>query len=246
KPGVYEIDVEGYFKAEKTSNYNLSVKFFGISTTSNPEFITGKNYFEVVNSFNTASAYSLSGKIQGYELTHNVELKGDQEIKMPFNFNAGESTKEFTIKLRKNDHCKLTDFAMLILNSEGRVVNSEALSYSKGSISIDNDGNEEPETFTLHLVPGFVHMSNEMKFEIIEKTEFSNQDAISVKYAGKTGVTLFPNSPAEIECTINELTQQTAEGSKVYGKIYFESNANKKVEFEMPFYFSSQVEEEQD
>jgi subtilisin family serine protease len=244
KPGVYEIDVEGYFKAEKTSNYNLSVKFFGISTTSNPEFITGKNYFEAVNLFNSAAAYNLSGKVLGYETTHKLELKGDQEIKIPFSFNASESSKEFTIKLRKSDHTKLTDFAILILNSEGRVVNSSALSYSEGSISVENDGSEEPETFTLHLVPGFVHMSNEMKFEIIEKTEFSNQEAISVKYAGKTGVTLFPNSPAEIECMLNELTQEVPEGSKVYGKIYFESSATKKVEFEMPVYINNNVEEE--
>jgi hypothetical protein len=43
---------------------------------------------------------------------------------------------------------------------------------------------------------------------------------------------------------LNELTQEVPEGSKVYGKIYFESSATKKVEFEMPVYINNNVEEE--
>jgi len=81
-------------------------------------------------------------------------------------------------------------------------------------------------------------MSGEMKFEIIERTAFVNPETISVKYAGKTNITLYPNVSANLECTVNELTQTVPEGAKVYGAIFFESTASSLVEYELPVYIN--------
>ena len=238
RPGVYELDVEGYFKAEETSNYNLSVKFFGISRIDSNNLSIGKNTIELINLFSTTGNYNLSGELSGYEIKHDAELKGNDHYKLEFKFNPGEVSKEFTIKLQKNDFGKLTDFAILILDKEGLVVNNEALSYSEGSASITNPSDSESETYTLQLVPGFADMSGEMKFEIIERTALVNPETISVKYAGKTNITLYPNVSANLECTVNELTQTVPEGAKVYGTIFFESTASSLVEYELPVYIN--------
>jgi hypothetical protein len=241
EPGVYELDVEGYFKAEQTSNYNLSVKFSGVSALNEVELLSGKNNVKVVNHFNSAGNYNLSGQVFGYEIIHDAELRGNDHYKYEFKFIPGEASKEFTIKLQKNDFGKLTDFAILILNEAGLVVNNAALSYSEGSASITNPSDSESETYTLQLVPGFADMSAEMKFKILERTTFVTPEPIDVKYAGKTNVTLYPNVSVELECSVNELTQQVPEESEVYGIIFLESSASKMIEYEMPVYISSDL-----
>jgi len=238
RPGVYELDVEGYFKAEQTSNYNLSIKFSGISCIDGDDLSIGTNTVELINLFNTPGNYNLSGEVSGYEINHEVELKGNDHYKFEFKFNPGESSKEFTIKLQKNDFGKLTDFAILILNEEGLVVNSEALSYSEGSASITNPSDSVSETYTLQLVPGFADMSGEMKFDIIERTAFVNPETISVKYAGKSNATLYPNVSVDLECSVNELTQELPMEATVYGTIFFESSASSQIEYEMPVYIN--------
>jgi tripeptidyl-peptidase II len=234
-PGIYEIVVDGLFRADETSNYNLSIKFSGIST-KNQELSVGINHIQVINLFNNPVNYNLSGKVMGYEIIHDAELKGDDNILMPFTFNAGEDSKEFKIKLRKEDYNKLTDFSMLILNEEGRIVRNDALSYAEGSLSIQNHSGSEDTKYTLQLIPGFTHLSGEMKFEIIESTTFSNPDPINVKYAGRNNVALYPNIPVELECGIKGLTLEVPEEAKVYGTLFFESSITKIIEHELPVY----------
>jgi subtilisin family serine protease len=233
KPGVYEIDVEGYFKAEKKSHYNLSVSFYGINRLDDECLSSGNNTIKIINSNNSADKYLLSGEITGYKIIRTAELKGGNHFNLPFKFNPGESSKIFTLNLSKEDFNKVTDFAMLILDKNGFAVRSDALSYSKGTISIDNPGIGD-EDFTLELIPGFTHEAGEMIITITEETEYIAKGNIGVTFSGNNIVTLYPGIPVELNCEFEEVTEPVPEDASVIGKIYFVSEVSNKTECELP------------
>ncbi len=49
-----------------------------------------------------------------------------------------EASKEFEIKLSKNDFNKITDFSLLIYDMDGNAKKKDAMSYREGSIEIMN------------------------------------------------------------------------------------------------------------
>ncbi len=71
----------------------------------------------------------------GYEVNHEVTISGSEKFRMPFVLRKGEKSKEFKLEMSKTDYNKLTDLALLIYDTDGVEVNSDALGYSTGSIS---------------------------------------------------------------------------------------------------------------
>ena len=239
KPGIYEVDVEGYFRAEDVSQYNLEINFYGIERLGNKIISQNDNSFKIINRFNNKTQYNLSGIISGYKQAHSIELKGGDHFKLPFTINQGEASKEFEIKLTKKGFNKVTDFAFLILDEEGYAVESNALSYREGSISISRSSDSENENYTLELIPGFAHDDGEMTIKVIEKTSMENPETVGVKFNGRDQVTLYPNIPVALQCDFELPGIQIPEDSKFYGMIEFKSAADDKVESEIPVCFSS-------
>jgi hypothetical protein len=235
-PGIYEVDVEGYFRAEKVSQYNLAVKFYSVNLLDERTLTKDINTITVINNFNSADKYFLSGNIIGYKSTNTVELKGSEHHKYSFSFNSGESSKTFKLNLSKEDFSKLTDFAVLILDEEGVAVKSTAFSYKEASISVKNSFSDENAEYTLELIPGFAHQTSAMTIEITEETKFVSSKYLDVSYAGKDNLTLYPNIPVRLQCEFDEIDQAIPNNANVYGKIYFESAANGELIQEMPVY----------
>ena len=236
-PGIYEIDVEGYFRAEKISQYNLGVKFYGINRLDENIISNMNNTLTVINAFNSADKYSISGDIIGYYTKSTAQLKGSEHYKYSFTFNPGESSKTFKLTLSKEDFSKLTDFAVLILDEEGVAVNSDAFSYREASIAINNLSDTENAKYTLELIPAFANKTGEMKIDITEETEFASSKYLEVTYAGKDNLILYPSIPVQLQCEFDEIDQVMPENANIYGEIYFQSEANKEFEAEIPVYF---------
>jgi tripeptidyl-peptidase-2 len=236
KPGIYEVDVEGYFRAERISQYNLAVKFYSVNLLDERTLTKDINTITVINNFNSADKYFLSGNIIGYKSTNTVELKGSEHHKYSFSFNSGESSKTFKLNLSKEDFSKLTDFAILILDEEGVAVKSTAFSYKDASISIKNSSNNENTNYTLELIPAFTHTNGEMIIKITESTKFTSTQKVNVTYAGKNDLTLYPQIPVQLKCEYEKTDMIVPTGSNVYGKIYFQSAANNEVVCEIPVY----------
>jgi len=236
-PGIYEIDVEGYFKAEKVSQYNLGVKFYGINRLDENVIGNNNNTLTVINAFNSADKYSISGNIIGYTTTSTVQLKGNEHYKYSFTFNPGESSKTFKLTLSKEDFSKLTDFAVLILDEDGVAVNSDAFSYREASITITNLSDDENEKYTLELIPGFANETGEMKIDITEDTEFIRSKYLEVTHDGKDNLIIYPSIPVQLQCGFDEIDQVVPENGNIYGEIYFQSEANNEFEAEIPVYF---------
>ena len=236
-PGIYEVDVEGYFRAETVSQYNLAVKFYGINRLDNKVLSNNNNTLTVMNAFNSEDKYFISGDIIGYKTTSTVELKGSEHYKYSFTFNPGESSKTFKLTLSKEDFSKLTDFAVLILDEEGVAVKSTAFSYKEASIKINNSSDTDNPKYTLELIPGFAHETGEMTIEITEETNFAGTKYMEVTYAGKHNLILYPSIPVQLQCKFDEIDQVIPKNADVFGKIYFQSEANNEIEAEFPVYF---------
>jgi subtilisin family serine protease len=239
KPGVYEVDVEGYFRAEDVSQYNLEINFYGIEGISKNVITQDDNSLKIINRFNSKTNYNLSGKIPGYKKVHAIELKGGDHFKLPITLKKGEASKEFEFELTKEDFNKVTDFAFIILDEDSVAVESNALSYRDGSISISQSSDSETENYTLEIIPGFVHKDGEMTIKVTEKTILENSVNVGVKYNGRDQVTLYPNILVSLQCDFELPELQIPEDAKFYGIIKFKSAANDKVECELPVCFSS-------
>ena len=236
-PGIYEVDVEGYFRAETVSQYNLSIKFCGINRLDNEALSNTNNTIKVMNAFNSADKYYISGAIIGYKTTSTVELKGKEHYKYSFTFNPGESSKTFDLTLSKEDFSKLTDFAVLILDEEGIAVESDAFSYKEDSITINNLSDTENAKYTLELIPGFARETAEMTMEIVEETRFADSKYMDVTYSGNKNLTLYPSIPVQLKCEFDQIDQVVPENADVFGKIHFQSEADNEFEAEIPVYF---------
>lgn len=237
EPGIYEVDVEGYFRADGVSQYNMELKFSGITRIDNNILSPDNNTIEIINSFSSADKYHLSGKIIGYKTDHKVKLEGSEHYKYSFTFNSGESSKSFKVHLSKEDFNKITDFAMLILDEDGIALSSNALSFKEGSVSVNNLPDSVNENYTLELIPAFTHANGEMTIKITESTKFTSTHKVNVTYAGKKDLTLYPQIPIQLKCEYEKIEMIIPTGANVYGKIYFQSAANNKVEAEFLVYF---------
>ncbi len=238
EPGVYEIIVDGVFLAKGVSTYDLAVQFYGINCLDNEVVDIIDNQLEIVNSFGPAAIYNLKGQLTGYESNQNITLSGSEKFRMPFVLRNGEQSKEFKIELSKTDYNKFTDMALLIYDTDGVKVNSDALSYSNGSITIDNTSDADSTEYVFEIVPGFAHETSSADVHITEVTSFNTEYSLNVTSDKKSTITLYPSLPKQLQINFDVPNEYFPENSQPVGKISFESSTSKKTEYELPIKFN--------
>ncbi len=237
-PGVYEIDVEGHYLAKDTSTYNLSIQFFGINRLDDEVISEVNNVVEVVDFFDKAENYTLSGKFDGYETTQNITIQGSEKFRMPFVMRKGEKSKEFKMEMSKDDYNKLTDLAFIIYNSDGVDISNSALSYREGSVSVTNSSSEDSSEYIFEIVPGFAHASSTAQIELTVLTTFKADYGFNVVSDRRTNVTLYPSLPKKLEIYYDLPDEYFPENAELLGKIIFESAATKEKVYELPIKFN--------
>ncbi|HEY6625733.1 MAG TPA: hypothetical protein VIZ21_02145, partial [Ignavibacteriaceae bacterium] len=237
EPGVYEIIVDGIFLAKGVSTYDLAVQFYGINCLDNEVVDANNNQLEIVNSFGPAAIYNLKGQLTGFEVKQDVTLNGSEKFRMPFVLRKGEQSKEFKIEMSKPDYNKFTDMALLIYDTDGVKVNSDALSYSNGSITVDNTSDSDSTEYVFEIVPGFAHETSSADVRITEVTTFGAEYSFSVVNEKKSTITLYPALPKQLQINFDVPNEYFPENSQPIGKITFESTASKKAEYELPIKF---------
>ena len=237
-PGVYELDIEGSYKTEKNSNYNLSVQFSGIKNLGSESLDSVNNSIDVINLYDKAESYDLSGKILGYETDLNIELNGQDTCVLPFTLRRDEASKEFEIKLSKNDFNKITDFSLLIYDMDGNAKKKDAMSYREGSIEIMNNFNSDTVKLNLVLIPAFANEPGKMIINIKEKSLFNNPKPFSIKDNFYENTTLYPGIERTLNCDFSRPEEFIPDEAAFFGKIYFESEVSKKIKYEIPVYIN--------
>jgi len=237
KPGVYEVDVQGYFLAKDTSTYDLAIQFHGINRLDNKIIDETNNKIEVVDLFDQDEDYNIIGKFDGYEVYRKVTIGGSEKFRIPFILRKGEQSKEFKLEMSKEDYNKLTDLALLIYDSEGVDASNDALSYRTGSVSINNNSNEDSTEYVFEIVPGFANESSSAEIKITEITRFKTEYTFNVFNDRRSNVTLYPSIPKLLEIYFEAPNEFFPSGSQPVGKIFFESSSTKKTECELPIKF---------
>jgi subtilisin family serine protease len=237
EPGVYEIIVDGVFMGKGISTYDLAVQFLGINRLDNKMIDAANNQIEVVNLFSQPANYNLKGQMTGYEIYHKVTISGSEKFRMPFVLRKGEASKEFKLEMSKVDFSKLTDLSLLIYDTNGVVVESDALSFRNGSVSIKNNSDAESTDYVFEIVPGFAHETSSADIDITEVTTFKSEYGFDVVSEKRSVINLYPSLPKQIQINFEAPNEFLPENSQPVGKISFESTSAKKIEYELPIKF---------
>lgn len=238
EPGVYEIDIDGLFLATQPSTYNLEVEFYSISRINNNDLTKDNSRIDLVNYFDEATTYNLSGNLSGLIKNYTVTVNGNETYKMPFVLKKDEKSKTFSITLTKEDFNKVTDFALQILDENGKAISKGGLSYrNDGSVSVDMPADKDSAKFVLELIPAFTSKDLSANVFVDEITYLPAPIPLDVKNAGRNSLTLYPDNIKILDVKLVKPEMEISADEKGLGNIYFKSPATGKTEYELPINF---------
>jgi subtilisin family serine protease len=239
EPGIYEVDVDGFFLATDPSTYNLAVEFLSVQSIDTKEISQNDKRIEFINYFNETKTYNIGAEMLGYQRNYNLPVDGNDTYKMTFTITKGESSTEFSFTLSKEDFSRVTDFAYQIVNEEGKAIKKGGLSYRTGSISIDMPADKDSAIYVLEIIPAFASKELTANLSVKEITYFPFPISVDAKNNGKTILTLYPNNIKYVDVDFNFSKPELIipANSKGHGKIYFKSPSTGKTEYELPINF---------
>ncbi|MEO8233289.1 MAG: S8 family serine peptidase, partial [Ignavibacteriota bacterium] len=237
EPGIYELDVNGYFLATDSSTYNLGVEFLSIQTVDSKVISENDKRIELVNYFNESQTYNINAEMLGYQRDYNLFVDGNDTYKMPFTIYKSEGSKEFNITLSKEDFIKTTDFAFQILDVNGKAVSKGGLSYRTGSITVDFPAGIDSVRYVLELIPAFASKELNANLSVNEITYFPSAVSVDAKCNGRASLTLYPNNIKYIDFNFSKPEIVIPTDATGYGKVYFKSPSTDKTEYEFPINF---------
>ncbi len=238
KPGVYELDVMGYYRGRAESTYNLSVHFDGISRIDNNNLSKNNNNIQIINYYNETKAYNVSGAIDSYTQEFSAGLKGGEHYKIPFTIKKGEKSKEFNVKMSKENFNKVTDFALMIYNEDGKALSVGGLSYDEGSVRIRNNFKADSTNLTFVMIPGFTFKSDSMKVNVIEKTVLSKTKKFMVTHNKESRISFYPSVITTLQCDFSKPGFNIPRAAEFEGKIKFYGRQNKELQYLLPVVFN--------
>ena len=237
-PGIYELVVDGFFLADEPSTYNLEVEFNSISRINGEDLSENNSSVDLINYFNETKSYDLNGELLGYKKEYSLKVDGSGTYKMPFEIGKGEKSKQFKFSLTKEDFSKLTDFAVQILNENGKAVSKGGFSYrDDGSVDVDMPSGKDTASFVLELIPAFTSKDLSADISVEELTYLPESVKLDVRNSGKNSLTLYPNSIKTLDVKFAKPETEIPVDTKYFGKIYFKSPSSDKTEYELPINF---------
>ena len=238
EPGIYEVDVDGFFLATDPSTYNLAVEFSSIQTIDSKELSSDDKRIEFINYFNETKNYNINAEMLGYQRNYNLIVDGNDTYKMPFTIFKGEGSKEFSFTLTKEDYSKITDFAFQILDETGKAVSKGGLSYrTGGSVSVKMPSDKDSAKFVLEIIPAFASKELSANLEVKEITYFPTPISVDAKNNGRAVLTLYPNNIKYVDFNFSKPELAVPADANGYGKLYFKSPSTEKTEYELPINF---------
>lgn len=237
EPGIYEVDIDGFFLANDSSTYNLGVQFLSMQRVDPKIISSDHKQIGFVNYFNATTSYNLNAKMLGYQRDYDLTVTGASTYRMPFTLVKGEGSKEFFFTLSKEDYSKVTDFAFQIIDNDGKAISKGGLSYRTGSLSVDMPADKDSVNYILELIPAFANKELMANLNVKELTYFPTPVPVDVKNNGRTSLTLYPNNIKNVDFNFSKPEQTLPPDASGYGKIYFKSPSTDKTEYELPINF---------
>lgn len=233
-PGVYEYVVLGQFTSKEESTYDLSIKFKSIDRLENRILDYEEKSINIINTFNKVESYILSGNILGYQRDISVFLDSVETYDIPFTLKRDETSKKFDVTISKPDFNKLTDFAILIYDENGKKLSSDGLSYNEGSIVIKNTFYEDEVNLKLTLIPAYANKAGQMKVQINETTIVKDKVSLNVISNQSRRIKMYPSVQYKLSLNYLYPNFSIPDDAVYYGKIYFKSLNGQKTEYVLP------------
>ena len=234
EPGVYELDVLGQFSAKEKSTYDLTVEFKGMTRIGNEPINQKDNSIEVVNYLNKVEKYKLSGSLLGYQKEFSLFIDSVETYDYKFTLKKEEKAKYFKIEISKTDFNKVTDFAVVVYDKNGKSLSSDGLSYNTGAISIYNSFKEDSTNLILRFIPAFACEAGQINVKIVETTLLKEKKVIKLTDSGSKRVTMYPSLKKRLSLKYRLPKFETPEGTNYYGKLYFNSIDDEKQILKLP------------
>jgi subtilisin family serine protease len=230
EPGVYELVVLGQFAAKEKSIYDLTVEFKGVSRVDEGAICQEKNSIEVVNYLNKVETYKMSGNILGFQKEFTLLLDSVKTYDYSFTMKKNEKAKYFELEISKTDFNKVTDFAIVIYDEDGKSVSSDGLSHNTGAISLYNSFDKDSVNLILKLIPAYSNEAGQINVKVVETTLMKEKAEIRVTSENSSRVKLYPSLKKMLELKYELPKYKIPEGTNYFGKLYFNSaNDEKKI-----------------
>ncbi|NOX19526.1 MAG: S8 family serine peptidase [Chlorobi bacterium] len=237
EPGVWELDVMGLFIASGESTYNLAVSFEGLQTLTTSDLNETHNIIRMVNNYNSVYSYMLGGTILGYKETVAANVKSYEHYAIPFVLRKDEAQKTFDVKLSKEDFNKVTDYALMIYDEDGKAVAIGGLSYKEGSVSIKNTFDADSTNLKFVMIPAFTNDDDELLAHVTISSELKQSSSFKVTVDGRNRASFYPGVIYNLVCDLQTPEVFFPKEAKFYGKIDFK-NTNNKLMYSLPINFN--------
>ena len=238
-PGVYELVVLGQYASKNKSTYDLTVEFKGMTRIGDGAICQKLNSIDVVNYLNKVEEYTMSGDILGYQKEFTLFLDSVETYDYKFTMMKGEKAKKFEIEISKTDFNKVTDFAILIFDEDGKIVSSDGLGNNNGSLSIFNTNEKNEENFTLKLIPAFSNEAGQINVKIVETTLLDKKEEIKLTSEGTKIIKMYPSLQKTLSLKYELPEYEIPEGTNYYGNLNFNSKNNEKEIVKLPILISA-------
>ena len=233
-PGVYELVVLGQFASKEKSTYDLTVEFKGMTRLGEEAICQKDNSIEVVNYLNKVETYKLSGDILGYQKDFSIFIDSVETYDYAFTMKKDEKAKYFEVEISKTDFNKITDFAIVIYDEDGKSLSSDGLSYNNGSISIFNTYKADSTNLVLKFIPAFANEAGQINAKIVETTLLKEKMEIKLTSEGSKRVTMYPSLQKTLKLKYKLPKYEIPEETNYYGKLYFNSTNDEKKIVKLP------------
>ena len=229
EPGVYEFIILGQFTSDKESTFDLDFEIDGINILGHS--INKDGTVKISNYFTQTSNYNLSGKVLGYKKSYAIDMDGEATHSIPIKLNESESKKTFELSLSREDFNKVTDFALMIYDKDGKAVASGGFANRNESITVKKKNKDGVEEYKFLMIPAFANAPSKLKVNLTEKTFFEDTNEITIKSGRNSSITMYPNIMYELNCEYKLPEVTIPEGDNYFGEISFTSRKTKDVEF---------------
>lgn len=243
RPGVYEVVVHGYFLSDAPASYDLSMDINRVEIASSEGEKDGKmilkkasggemnlvSYSEGVRTLQT------DAMIIGYRKTSSHKLSGDERFTGSIILRRAESSKRIRIRLSKTDFNKLTDFAFLVTDKNGKAVETETMDYEDNELEIKNIYDADSTELFLTVIPAFTNRSASAVVNISETAVMSQPQQVSLSAGGTASVKLYPYVYEKIQYPAIKPEFYYPDGSVVFGGIFVRDSSDGEVLLEKEF-----------
>lgn len=226
--GVWELMPYCHYQSAKSSFFDLEIKFYGVSCE--PEIIgelespigskpSGKA--RLFNEFESVQA-TYGGAIEGYKKEEEHEMRNSESFSMPIKIGEAIEGVALKIEMDVEDFNKLTDCAVLIKNSAGKVVRASGLERKQGSLYL----NAGAGNYTLEIVPGFATTAEKtsgLDLSITEKYYYKDDIDINIT---KAPPTLIPGIPYNLEFELGDNLLKAPDSCLTFGFIELRDKNN--------------------